>query len=165
MIKPKLKEHFQVLEANLDDKDNIYVVLGVSPSTMREITGDYALLTLLSLCDGNNTKEDILKIMEQRHNITEKELDEGINYLYFEGILEEGEDKSAYLTDEELDRYARHFVYYSIFDNKNRYIYQEKLKKATVTLIGMGGIGNWVSLNLAAAGVGHIKGVESDEIA
>jgi molybdopterin-synthase adenylyltransferase len=164
MIKPKLKEYFRVLDANIEDKDNIYVVLGVSPSTMREITGDYALLTLLSLCDGNNTKQDILKIMKEKHNVTEKELDQVISYLYFEGILEDGEDKSAYLTEEELDRYARHFVYYSIFDNKNRYIYQEKLKKATVTLIGMGGIGNWVSLNLAAAGVGHIKGVDHDEI-
>lgn len=163
MIKPKLKSYFRVLEANLEDKENISIVIGSSPSTARELEGEISLLTLISLCDGNNNLDYIVEAMNEEYRISRPEVIAGLKHLENEGILEENNTKSEQLTNEELDRYSRHLVYYSSFTN-HKFAPQEILKNSTVTLIGMGGIGNWLSLNLVAAGVGNVRGVDNDDI-
>lgn len=61
------------------------------------------------------------------------------------------------LTDAELDRYARHIVLREIGGAG-----QVALSKATVAVIGAGGIGAPVLLYLAAAGVRHLRIVDDD---
>lgn len=61
------------------------------------------------------------------------------------------------LTDEELERYARHIVLREIGG-----VGQVALKAATVTVIGAGGIGAPVLLYLAAAGVGRLRIIDDD---
>ena len=60
---------------------------------------------------------------------------------------------------EEYLRYSRHFSLPQIGLEG-----QAKLKAASVLVIGAGGLGNPVSIYLAAAGVGHIGIVEFDTI-
>ena len=55
------------------------------------------------------------------------------------------------LTDAEIERYARHLVLPEIGEKG-----QQKLKNASVLIIGAGGLGSPVSMYLAAAGVGRI---------
>lgn len=64
------------------------------------------------------------------------------------------------LSDEELDRYARHIVLREIGGAG-----QMKLKAARVLVVGAGGLGSPVILYLAAAGVGTIGIVDHDRIA
>ncbi len=59
------------------------------------------------------------------------------------------------LTDEEKSRYSRQL---SLFGVEG----QENLKKASVSIMGVGGLGSVVSLYLAAVGVGHIRLVDRD---
>lgn len=160
---PKLREFYRIYDANVEDKNNISFVIGSSTSTAKELEGDSSLLTLLSLCDGINSLEHISQQLKEKHNLEHDEVIEAIEYLINEQVLEDGTNTSTILSNEELDRYSRHFVYYSSFTD-NKYQNQESLKKSTVTLIGMGGIGNWISLNLAAAGVGKLRGVDHDDI-
>jgi molybdopterin/thiamine biosynthesis adenylyltransferase len=63
-------------------------------------------------------------------------------------------------TDDELDRYARHLVLREIGGPG-----QQKLKAASVLVVGAGGIGSPASLYLAAAGIGRIGLVDMDEVA
>ncbi|MFD0916779.1 HesA/MoeB/ThiF family protein [Pseudahrensia aquimaris] len=63
------------------------------------------------------------------------------------------------LTLEEIDRYARHLVLPEIGGAG-----QQKLKKATVLVVGAGGLGSPVLLYLAAAGVGTIRVVDDDMV-
>lgn len=63
------------------------------------------------------------------------------------------------LTDDELDRYARHIVLKEIGGAG-----QMKLKGAKVALIGMGGIGSPAALYLAAAGVGTLGLIDDDTV-
>lgn len=63
------------------------------------------------------------------------------------------------LTDDEIDRYARHLVLKEIGGAG-----QMKLKAAKVALVGMGGIGAPAALYLAAAGIGHLGLIDDDVV-
>lgn len=64
------------------------------------------------------------------------------------------------LTDDQLDRYARHIVLKEIGGAG-----QARLLSANVAVIGAGGIGSPAILYLAAAGVGTIRVIDHDEVA
>src|SRR5467141_9260 len=63
------------------------------------------------------------------------------------------------LTDEELERYARHIVLPEIGGAG-----QQRLKRARVLGIGAGGLGAPVLEYLAAAGVGTLGVVDDDQV-
>jgi adenylyltransferase/sulfurtransferase len=64
------------------------------------------------------------------------------------------------LTDDELERYARHIVLRQVGGPG-----QAKLKAARALVVGAGGLGSPVILYLAAAGVGAIGIVDDDRVA
>ena len=61
------------------------------------------------------------------------------------------------LNQEEVLRYSRHLIMPEVGVDG-----QEKLKKASILLIGCGGLGSPLSMYLAAAGVGHLGLVDFD---
>ncbi len=63
------------------------------------------------------------------------------------------------LTEEKLERYARHVIMPEIGREG-----QEKLKQAKVVIIGMGGLGSSASVYLAAAGTGTIGIADFDTV-
>jgi adenylyltransferase/sulfurtransferase len=63
------------------------------------------------------------------------------------------------LSDEELERYARHIVLPQVGG-----VGQRKLKKASVAVIGAGGIGSAIIPALAGAGVGRLTIIDSDVV-
>ena len=63
------------------------------------------------------------------------------------------------LTDPELERYARHLVLPQVGG-----VGQKKLKRASIAVIGAGGIGSAVIPALAGAGVGRLTIVDSDTV-
>src|SRR5476651_839332 len=61
------------------------------------------------------------------------------------------------LTQEEILRYSRHLIMPEVGVDG-----QERLKKASILLIGCGGLGSPLSMYLSAAGVGHLGLVDFD---
>ncbi len=64
------------------------------------------------------------------------------------------------LTDQQLDRYARHIVLKEIGGEGQR-----RLLGASVTIVGAGGIGSPLIQYLAAAGIGTLTVIDDDEVA
>lgn len=63
------------------------------------------------------------------------------------------------LSDEELDRYARHLVLREVGGTG-----QAKIRKARILIVGAGGLGSPAALYLAAAGVGAIGLADDDMV-
>jgi len=63
------------------------------------------------------------------------------------------------LTDEEIERYARHIVLREIGGSG-----QAKIRAARILVIGLGGLGSPIALYLAAAGVGTLGLVDDDRV-
>ena len=63
------------------------------------------------------------------------------------------------LTDEQLDRYAKHIVLKEIGGDGQR-----RLLEAAITVVGAGGIGCPVLQYLAAAGVGSLRVIDDDRV-
>lgn len=61
----------------------------------------------------------------------------------------------------ELKRYDRNLLYYSLNGIEPIHA-QKQLSQIVISLIGMGGIGNWVSLNLIGLGLKKLKLVDHD---
>lgn len=64
---------------------------------------------------------------------------------------------------EKFKRYDRNLLYYRL-NSVNPLRAQEILSKITIVLIGVGGIGNWVSLNLIGLGLKKLRLVDADLI-
>jgi len=63
------------------------------------------------------------------------------------------------LSDDELDRYARHIVLPQVGGAG-----QQRLKEARVIVVGAGGIGSALLPALAGAGVGHLTVIDDDRV-
>jgi molybdopterin/thiamine biosynthesis adenylyltransferase len=63
------------------------------------------------------------------------------------------------LSDEELDRYARHIVLPQVGG-----VGQRKIKQASVAVVGAGGVGSAVIPALAGAGIGRLTIIDSDVV-
>lgn len=61
------------------------------------------------------------------------------------------------------ERYNRHLLFYNLAE-ANPINVQKNLREKTVVILGCGGIGNVISLNLAVAGVGKLLLVDNDDV-
>jgi molybdopterin-synthase adenylyltransferase len=81
------------------------------------------------------------------------------------GLLEDAADYER-LEDDDLVRFDRQLRYFSdlAVDDLRPADCQERLQEAVVVILGVGGLGGRVALELACIGVGHLFLVDGDEV-
>jgi hypothetical protein len=123
---------------------------------------------LLSLLDGHHSFDEIVTYL-QAHDavITAEDVAEFLDELASYGLIEEAQiSPPADLTPTDLLRYESQIRFFSVFDTtgRQRYEMQARLKRARVTVLGLGGFGSNIVIGLAAAGVGSLRGVDFDVV-
>lgn len=164
-MKPELKRFYSVTDIVENNENNFKLTMGYYDPGLVELEGDESVLYLLALLDGTHEIDEIIEVMKRKYsNLKTQDIKEAIDYLFDMGMIE-NHDKyvESTLQPDEISRYDRHLLFYSIFSQDNLSI-QQKLKDSKIALIGMGGIGCWTAYALAGAGVGTIVGVDHDII-
>ncbi|MBV5192299.1 ThiF family adenylyltransferase [Staphylococcus chromogenes] len=111
---------------------------------------------ILSYFSNPTTIKDAIMFLRKKHDISESELDMLINQLI----------ESKIIVPERTwkhNRYARHNLYFDMLGidaSKS----QKILKNKKVGLVGMGGIGTNIAMNLVGAGIGTLVISDGDKI-
>jgi bacteriocin biosynthesis cyclodehydratase domain-containing protein len=114
---------------------------------------------LIAALDGKHSLEEL----EERFGAGE--VGETIAQLRELGIVEDAADDDL-IPPAERQRFDRQLRYFSAVGEGGTTPSQcqERLRDASVALIGVGGLGGWSALALAASGVGEIRMVDGDRI-
>jgi molybdopterin/thiamine biosynthesis adenylyltransferase len=160
MVKPRLK-HFS--SRVVDGRIILEQEPGVS-MTLEDPDGQ--ILALLRLADGTRTTEELAAAMGRCwSDLSPEDVTEGIAALDQAGLLE-NEAAHTDLSPSQLERYFSNLAFFGTFASigHSRYQFQERLCNARVVLLGLGGLGSMLLMNLAGLGVGHVTVIEYDVI-
>jgi molybdopterin-synthase adenylyltransferase len=127
------------------------------------------LWRLLGLLDGSRTVGEVIEILRgEIPGLEPAEVRRALGRLWRLGVLEDpGAASTSDLSAEELERYSRNLDFFStatLGSSRPAHDLQARLKRARVTILGVGGVGGASALSLAAAGVGHIRLIDSDRV-
>jgi molybdopterin-synthase adenylyltransferase len=129
---------------------------------------DGSIRQLIKLMDGTRTVEQIYKDLSVDYvNLTMQDVIEGVEGLNEYGFLyDQAIEDASHLNDKQRMRYKANLGYFSFFANLEQSpgVYQERLRNATVTVLGMGAFGSSILVNLAGLGVGKIRIADFDTV-
>jgi molybdopterin/thiamine biosynthesis adenylyltransferase len=124
---------------------------------------------LLELMNGTRSINAIVgEMLKAAPELDTESIYQAIDMLITSGFVEDaGAPPPTDLTSVELERYSRNTNYFAWVDTQPRasqYEIQRRLKRARVTILGLGGTGSAVAMSLAAAGVGSLHCVDFDRV-
>lgn len=127
-----------------------------------------AIRRLVALADGTRTVEAIHRDLSADHpEVTLDDVRAAIEQFDDAGfLLDAGVTVDGLLDDYELGRWERNVNFFGSYCrlDGNKYALQRRLLDTRVTLLGLGGLGSHILLDLAAMGVGHVRVVEFDRV-
>ncbi len=129
---------------------------------------DDTQLLLISLLDGQHSFEQIVSRLQQHDpKVTAGDVNEALEDLAAYGLIEDASvQPPADFTPTDLERYESQLRFLSVLDRSGtqKYELQARLKRARVTVLGLGGLGSNVLMGLAAIGIGFLRGVDFDRV-
>lgn len=149
--------------------DSGTIRLGDSFGTAVEIDDtNKSIRTLIKLLDGTKTINEIYEeIIKSYPKIQLAEVIEAIDELNDLGFLINNSlEITSELSHEQRERYKANLNYYSLFCDVHTSpsAIQKKLNETQVTIIGMGGFGNHILVNLAGMGIHNIRFIDFDTV-
>lgn len=147
-----------------------YFWVGYAKNWVRFRVRTSDLNAVFALLDGSHSLEVFLeKARDVAPRLSEEQLLHMLQKLAQQGLLMTGNPllPSALETDPDyLERHSRDLEFYALFERENasRYDYLAQIRLARVMVIGLGGLGSWLSLSLACIGIGELVGVDFDTV-
>jgi molybdopterin-synthase adenylyltransferase len=165
---PRLRVTSATLVIPLSGK-RVALLKGTNPTIKRIIddpTG--AMGAFLRLLDGARPWPKVVAALEAEYpEVGESELEELRALLERDGLVEDAAAELEHpLAPGELDRYSRNLGCWTLIDTggHSKHEAQQRLRTATVLVLGVGGIGSNVALGLAMLGVGKLVLVDFDTV-
>jgi bacteriocin biosynthesis cyclodehydratase domain-containing protein len=153
----------------LPDRDRLILTRGGLPDRDVALEGDPVVLrALLDLLDGARSHEEILAALHAgpAPALERGDLDEAIALLTSQGLVEDAADDARYLDPDGLERYDRQLRYFGDLAPAGvaRAAAQKRLEDATVTVLGLGGLGGMAATMLTVCGIGTVVGIDHDHV-
>jgi molybdopterin/thiamine biosynthesis adenylyltransferase len=162
LIRPKLKHTSPVYGGG----DTIYI--GGYGQVTEIGDGDGAIRRLLDLLDGTRTISDVHRALAIDYpQVTEADVAAAIaQFDEARFLVNDAASADGVLTDYDLRRWERNVNFFGSYArlSDNKYEQQRKLRDCRIALVGLGGLGSHLLLDLAALGVGHLRVVEFDRL-
>jgi molybdopterin/thiamine biosynthesis adenylyltransferase len=121
---------------------------------------------LLDLLDGTRTLAEVRDALAARWpELGAGDVADGLGLLDEAGLLENA-DAPTTLDGDARARYFSNLAFFSSFATLrvSRFSFQERLSRSHVLLLGVGGVGSTLLMNLAGLGVGRITAVDYDRV-
>lgn len=160
-LRPRLKATIEVLRPG---DGSVYLVQGAREDV--QVADTPVASAVLELADGSRSSAEILAGMRaQGLDIEQAVVDDGLATLLETGVLEDAAEDDR-LSTGEVERYDRQLRYFADLAEPglSRSAFQERLREARVTIIGVGGLGSWAAYGLACAGVGRLDLIDGDVV-
>lgn len=153
-------------------KDSIIYYLNEGMATLRvsdnlarveDHSGFYS--KLLPLLDGTLEYDDLVNLMKNENFPENKDIHRILQDMIDYGFLENSNHgNEEILNSYEEQRWSRNIDFFGFYAkyNTNKQDYQKKLINSKVTLLGCGGLGSHILLELAALGIGKVDIVDFD---
>ncbi|HET9898913.1 MAG TPA: ThiF family adenylyltransferase [Streptosporangiaceae bacterium] len=129
---------------------------------------DGAIRRLLELLDGTRTAEQAhADLAADFPHVSLADVREAIGTFDEAGfLLNDAVTSKGILSDYELRRWERNVNFFGSYCRlaDNQYEWQRKLLDTRVTLLGLGGLGCHILLDMAAMGIGYVRVVEFDRV-
>jgi bacteriocin biosynthesis cyclodehydratase domain-containing protein len=121
-------------------------------------------LLLESLSAGFVSQGELLEAFRERR-IRSDDITESLSLLREQGLIEDGGCEEL-LASEERQRYDRQLIYFSDLaaPGTRAEELQRRLARASVVILGCGGLGSWSACCLACAGIGSLVLVDDDRV-
>ncbi len=158
--RPRLKRSIEVFAA---PDGRIYLLRGGAHPDLA-VERSPANERLLGLLDGGRGADELPALVAAGGAVSPADVRVALKQLQGAGVLEDAADDGALPggVARRLERQLRYFG--DIGGAVAPSAAQARLSGASVLMLGLGGLGSWATLALAACGVGRIVGVDGDRV-
>ncbi len=155
MERPRLKRTTQQMEAPNGD---LYLLRPSAGADIHIENPDEEGRRLLAAIDGASTREELIG------EFGEEEVQDLLAQLEELGVVEDAADDDL-IADHVFARFDRQLRYFAdVTTGPPASQCQDKLAKARIAVLGVGGLGGWSALNLACVGVGEMLLLDFDRV-
>jgi molybdopterin/thiamine biosynthesis adenylyltransferase len=126
---------------------------------------DREVRPLLALLDGTRTVAEVDRAFHEQLPGSAFDVPAAITQLDEAGLIEDA-DAGTTLSTYELERFKRNIGFFEIYAgmSDSKFTAQEKLRDCRVLLLGLGGVGSYVSLSLLGTGVRDLRVLDFDKV-
>jgi bacteriocin biosynthesis cyclodehydratase domain-containing protein len=155
MERPRIKRTTQKLDAPNGD---LYLLRPSAGTDVHIEKAHEEGKRLIDALDGTRTRDELIE------EFGEDEVNDLLAQFEELGVVEDAsdDDKIADQVKARLDRQLRYFS--DVTSGPTPSQCQERLEEARVAVLGVGGLGGWVALNLACIGVGEMLLLDFDRV-
>jgi molybdopterin-synthase adenylyltransferase len=163
--RPRLKCTIEVVA----DGDHLILLRNGRRGGDLRLEGDVPVLhALIKALDGTRTRAEILSALRASAapELERDDLDAAIDGLIAQAVVEDADDDALHLDPAALERYDRQLRYFGDLApaGVSRASAQARLEDATVTVLGLGGLGGMAATMLTVCGIGTVVGVDHDHV-
>lgn len=135
--------------------NELYLAFGSIQTVIKDEIKQHIVLKIVSYLEQPHTLQEIHNKFQGQYS--DRDLNDVMKLFTCNNLLIEN---GIY---DRNDRFSRHLLFYNMY-HQNPTLIQRKLEGKHVVIIGCGGIGNVISVNLATAGIRNMTLIDNDRI-